>query len=53
MNREQLVEDLKKILTEEQINTNWDDLYDAAADRYKKYAKARKELDVPTPTANV
>jgi alkyldihydroxyacetonephosphate synthase len=28
-------------------------LYDAAADRYKKFAKARKVLDVPTPTAIV
>jgi alkyldihydroxyacetonephosphate synthase len=28
-------------------------LYDASADRYKKYAKAKKVLDVPLPTAIV
>ncbi|MGB7595002.1 MAG: FAD-binding oxidoreductase [Erysipelotrichaceae bacterium] len=53
MNREQLIEELNGILTPEQINTNPDELYDASADRYKKYAKARKVLDVPTPTAIV
>jgi len=41
------------ILPESQINTAADDLYDAAADRYKKYAKARKVLDVPMPVAIV
>lgn len=53
MNKKQVLEDLNKILLKEQINTNLDDLYDAAADRYKKYAKAKKVLDVPTPTAIV
>ncbi len=53
MNKTQILEDLKSILQPEQINTNHDDLYDAAADRYKKYAKARKVLDVPMPTAIV
>lgn len=53
MNAEELLEGLKKILTEEQINTGHEELYDAAADRYKKYAKARKVLDVPLPTAIV
>ncbi|MCJ7691095.1 MAG: FAD-binding oxidoreductase [Clostridiaceae bacterium] len=53
MNKEKILEDLKGILLEEQINTNYDDLYDAAADRYKKYAKAKKVLDVPVPTAIV
>jgi len=48
-----LLNSLKGILTEDQINTNYDDLYDAAADRYKKYAKAKKVLDVPLPTAIV
>jgi alkyldihydroxyacetonephosphate synthase len=41
------------ILPPSQINTDAADLYDAAADRYKKYAKARKVLDVPVPTAIV
>jgi len=52
--------DTKKILTElvnmlsqEQVNTDSDALYDASADRYKKYAKARKVLNVPTPIAIV
>ena len=53
MNKEKILEDLKCILLEEQINTNYDDLYDASADRYKKYAKAKKVLDVPLPTAIV
>jgi len=41
------------ILPASQINTTADELYDAAADRYKKYAKARKVLDVPIPVAIV
>lgn len=53
MDKQALLEGLKGILQEEQINTNYDDLYDAAADRYKKYAKAKKVLDVPIPTAIV
>lgn len=53
MNAEKVLEDLRGILTEDQINTKSDDLYDAAADRYKKYAKARKVLDVPSPIAIV
>lgn len=44
---------LKELLSEEQVNTNTDALYDASADRYKKYAKARKALDVPSPKAIV
>lgn len=53
MDKKKVLEDLKSILLEEQINTNYDDLYDASADRYKKYAKAKKVLDVPMPTAIV
>ncbi|GLC31810.1 FAD-binding oxidoreductase [Clostridium omnivorum] len=53
MDKEKVLVDLKNMLLEEQINTNYDDLYDAAADRYKKYAKAKKVLDVPVPTAIV
>jgi len=53
MNAENLLESLRGILSDSQINTDPDDLYDAAADRYKKYAKARKVLDVPSPIAIV
>lgn len=41
------------ILSQDQVCTDPDALYDAAADRYKKYAKAKRVLDVPTPTAIV
>ncbi len=51
--REDLIEVLKAMLTPDQVNTGTEDLYDAAADRYKKYAKARKVLDVPIPVAIV
>ncbi len=53
MNSTTLLTQLTDILTTDQINTNKDDLYDAAADRYKKYAKARKVLNVPSPIAIV
>lgn len=53
MNAENLLEGLRGMLSDSQINTDQDDLYDAAADRYKKYAKARKVLDVPSPIAIV
>ena len=53
MNAEELVRELRSMLTDEQINTNEEDLYDASADRYKKYAKARRVLDVPAPKAIV
>lgn len=53
MSKEMVLEVLRNILPEEQINTNYDDLYEASADRYKKYAKAKKVLDVPMPTAIV
>lgn len=51
--KEELIELLREMLTPDQVNVNEDDLYDAAADRYKKYAKARKVLDVPVPVAIV
>lgn len=51
--KEQLLESLKKIISEEQINTDYEALYDATADRYKKYAKAKKVLDHPIPMAIV
>jgi len=53
MNKQTILAELNKILDAKQINTNEDDLYDASADRYKKYAKARKVLDVPQPAAIV
>ena len=53
MLKQQILADLANILTKTQINTNLEDLYDAAADRYKKYAKAKKALDVPPPIAIV
>ncbi|HYE11070.1 MAG TPA: FAD-binding oxidoreductase [Patescibacteria group bacterium] len=53
MNAEKVVEVIRSILSEGQINTNPSDLYDASADRYKKYAKAKNVLDVPSPIAIV
>ncbi len=49
----EILKAISTILTPDQINTNHDDLYDASADRYKKYAKARGVLDVPMPIAIV
>lgn len=53
VDKKQLLIDVANMLSEEQINVDENDLYDAAADRYKKYAKARKVLDVPPPAAIV
>ena len=53
MKPEMILEALAGFLTPEQINTKADELYDARADRYKKYAKARKVLDAPAPIAIV
>lgn len=53
MDSKTVLEQLAKIIATDQINTNEDDLYEASADRYKKYAKARKVLDVSAPTAIV
>jgi len=53
MNKEQMLSDLKLMLNFEQINIDYEDLYDASADRYKKYAKAKKVLDVPMPVTIV
>ncbi len=51
MNHDTLLIELSKMLGKDQINTNPEELYDASADRYKKYAKARKVLNVPAPVA--
>jgi len=48
-----IVDQLTELLSESQVNTGTSDLYEASADRYKKYAKARKVLDVPAPLAIV
>ena len=53
MTGEQILKSLREMLTEEQINTDSEQLYDASADRYKKYAKAKKVLDLPIPLAIV
>ena len=49
----QIIEDLKALLSADQIVTNEEALYDASADRYKKYAKTKKVLNVPAPIAIV
>lgn len=53
MDTKKILKQLVNMLSQEQVNTDGDALYDAAADRYKKYAKARKVLNVPTPIAIV
>lgn len=53
MDKNAVLELVSRVLPASQINTDADDLYDASADRYKKYAKARKVLDVPMPVAIV
>lgn len=51
--KEEIIESLKKLLNEDQINIDKDALYDASSDRYNKYAKAKGVLSVPLPTAIV
>lgn len=51
METKKILETLEQLLEPNQINTNVDALYDASVDRYKKYAKARKVVDVPMPLA--
>lgn len=53
LNTDMILKTLAGMLSPDQININEDDLYDASADRYKKYAKAKKVLDVPSPIAIV
>ncbi|WP_022666500.1 FAD-binding oxidoreductase [Desulfospira joergensenii] len=53
MDKNKIIEKLSKIVTPSQVNTDAEDLYDASADRYKKYAKVRRVLDVPMPAAIV
>ncbi len=49
----EIITHLNTLLAPKQINLDSEDLYDASADRYKKYAKARRVLDVPSPIAIV
>jgi alkyldihydroxyacetonephosphate synthase len=42
----------EKILTPSRVNIDSEELYDASADRYKKYAKVRRVLDVPVPACD-
>lgn len=51
--KEKIIGDLIGILSKEQIGLDDAELYEASADRYKKYARAKKVLDVPVPTAIV
>jgi alkyldihydroxyacetonephosphate synthase len=53
MENQELLKDLLVMLSTEQVNTKDDDLYDAAVDRYKKYAKAKRVVDTPLPLAIV
>ncbi|MEX1313804.1 MAG: FAD-binding oxidoreductase [Desulfotignum sp.] len=53
MDKEQIIQTLGRLLSPSQVNTDSEDLYDASADRYKKYAKVRRVLDVPVPAAIV
>jgi alkyldihydroxyacetonephosphate synthase len=53
LDKKTLLQMVSGVLSADQINTDYDELYDASADRYKKYAKAKKVLDVPMPTAIV
>lgn len=53
MNKNTVMQIVESVLAKDQINLNADDLYDASADRYKKFAKAKKALKLPLPTAIV
>jgi alkyldihydroxyacetonephosphate synthase len=53
MDQKSISESLKGLLRQDQINTDPAALYDARADRYKKYAKAKNVLDTPPPAAIV
>ena len=50
---EEIIADLQALLDASQINLEEDDLYEASADRYKKYARAKRVLNVPQPLAIV
>jgi len=47
----EIISKLSEFLASDQILTDHETLYDAASDRYNKYAKAKGVLPVPLPTA--
>lgn len=51
--KEKTVRKLREILSEEQVVTEHEELYNGAADRYRKYEKAKGVLKNPLPTAIV
>ncbi|MFC0179208.1 FAD-binding oxidoreductase [Thorsellia kenyensis] len=53
ISKQETLTKIESFLKADQIITTHDKLYDAAADRYKKYAKAKNQLDSPLPTAIV
>lgn len=53
LKNELILNELLKMLENDQICTDSEALYDASADRYKKYAKARGVADTPLPIAIV
>jgi alkyldihydroxyacetonephosphate synthase len=53
VDKEHIIQTLGQMLSPSQVNTDSEALYDASADRYKKYAKVRRVLDVPVPAAIV
>lgn len=48
-----MIEDLRKIVSEDRICVSEEELYEASSDRYNKFAKAHKALKVPMPKAIV
>ena len=51
--KEAIIKDIKNIVSDKQVVTDHETLYDAASDRYRKYMKAKGVLDNPLPTAVV
>lgn len=51
--KKQYINDLIAMTSQDQVVTDEDSLYDASADRYKKYAKVKQVLNVPVPLAIV
>lgn len=53
MDKQNVIDGLKGFLRENQFNLDPDALYEASADRYKKFAMAKRVLDTPIPAAIV
>ncbi len=45
--KEAIIKDIKNIVSDKQVVTDHETLYDAASDRYRKYMKAKGVLDNP------